>query len=156
MATAPNHLLRVILGAMPRYKPVLVHANYLRYLMPVNELRKSVEAAVRVLGRKRFDSIAFRGMSGALIAPAVAVRLKKSLILVRKKKDDSHGGRDVEGNKASRRYVIIDDFISSGDTVCEIKKNIKAFAPNATCIGTLEINRLRDSVTKTLSQRFNK
>jgi hypothetical protein len=64
-----------------------------------------------------FDAIAFRGMSGALIGPVLADRLDKKLIMVRKPTDgESHSRMTVEGEKADR-YIIVDDFVSSGSTV---------------------------------------
>jgi len=73
-----------------------------------------------------FDTIAFRGMSGALIAPIVADKLNKSLTLVRKQEVDehkSHAEYPVEG-ALFVDYVIVDDFTNSGRTLREIQKRI--------------------------------
>lgn len=101
---------------------------------------RSLDLAGRLLATiiDQFDSIAFRGMSGAVIAGALAVRLKKPLILVRKPYDVTHSCFQVEGNKAVRRYLIVDDFICSGETVGAIKKAIESFAPEAECIGVFQ------------------
>ncbi len=65
----------------------------------------------------QFDAIAFCGMSGALVAPSVADALDKHLIMVRKADDGSrHSSLPVEGILEGR-YLILDDFISSGRTV---------------------------------------
>jgi hypothetical protein len=69
-----------------------------------------------------FDSIAFQGFSGALIAPVVATRLKKHCLIVRKNRNSSHAISDVEGYFGN--YVIIDDLWASGDTLRNIKKKI--------------------------------
>lgn len=64
----------------------------------------------------KFGAIAYRGHSGALVAPIVATALSKPLILIRKDGDDRHSCRTVEGSEA-KTYIIIDDFVYSGDTV---------------------------------------
>lgn len=50
-------------------------------------------------------------MSGALIAPIVALRMNKPIIMVRKSSEKSHSSRIVEGYKAASKYVILDDLI---------------------------------------------
>jgi hypoxanthine phosphoribosyltransferase len=44
----------------------------------------------------------------------------------------------VEGDRATLRYIIVDDVIASGKTVQEIHKEIDKFAPQAKCIGVLQ------------------
>jgi len=100
---------------------------------------ESIEDAVRdskiALEGVEFDTIAFRGMSGALVAPIVARDLKKEIILVRKEKGDNHSGYTVEGHIGAKKYVILDDFISSGATVREIIKEVQAATPTAELVG---------------------
>jgi adenine/guanine phosphoribosyltransferase-like PRPP-binding protein len=108
-------------------------------LTPMNT-KKLVKAAMTLLKLYDFDAIAFRGISGALVAPILAYRLNKSLLVVRKPKqtdETSHSGRRVEGDLNARRYLIVDDFQSSGNTVQAIVEEISKFAPNARCIGAL-------------------
>ncbi len=83
----------------------------------------------------RFDAIAFAGMSGAIIAPMVAYKLNKPLIVVRKESDtsisgNSHSSRMVEGCIFARTYLIIDDFIDTGNTIKRIIDQIKVAAEN--------------------------
>lgn len=104
-----------------------VISNYLHQGLDCVELQKRINATVVFLQRRsqKFDAIAFRGMSGALVAPAVAARLKKNLLMVRKATDSNHSSLSVEGfNGAPQRYVIIDDFIFTGATVREIQRTI--------------------------------
>ena len=63
----------------------------------------------------RFIAIAFRGVSGALVAPAVAAALGKNLVLVRKRSERRHTIRNVEG-ETNGNYIIIDDFLETGRT----------------------------------------
>lgn len=76
-----------------------------------------------------YDSIAFTGMSGAIIAPEVAGRLNKEVILVRKEKN-SHSPVMVEGNYDSQNYIILDDLIYTGNTVRFILSQIQNFRFN--------------------------
>lgn len=92
----------------------------------------------------QFDTVVFRGMSGALIAPIIAHRLKKEIIFVRKSEDNSHSSRYCEGHTQSQRFIIIDDFIASGETLRRCFKAIRDMADKfseweqsarATCVG---------------------
>ena|ERR1039458_1082582 len=117
------------------------HSVYLEKVAVVKELRKTISKAAKTLKQYDFDTIAFRGMSGALPAIPLALRLKKELIFVRKdfeiKDDNSHSRRQVEGHKTVERYAIVDDLICTGKTLKEIVKHIHTFAPKAKCIGVL-------------------
>lgn len=117
-------------------------ANHLRFLIPSKERSKAVEKAIKALSKHNFDSIAFMGMSGALVAPTIASRMNKELLMVRKKDEKRHSSFDVEGYSISKRFVIVDDFVCSGETVTYILDQIKEFAPDSICIGILEINPL--------------
>jgi hypothetical protein len=88
---------------------------------------ETIRLAVDNVGRRRdeFDVIAFRGMSGAYIAPAVADALDKELLCIRKTSEQSHGS-PVEGTTSDTRYIIIDDFVSTGETVAQIVEAIRA------------------------------
>jgi adenine/guanine phosphoribosyltransferase-like PRPP-binding protein len=100
---------------------------------------KCIDLACRALSGYDFDAIAFSGMSGALIGPPVALKLGKSMILVRKDSDDTHSDYKVEGDCSVRRYVILDDFIRSGGTKNHIKERVEAFTNGAECLGVLEV-----------------
>lgn len=93
------------------------HTSYLNELDPEQGIR-AVQDGTRRLRDIDFDAIAFSGMSGALVAPAIAMALRAPLLLVRKDTDDSHAGKGrVEGALDAETYVIVDDFISSGATL---------------------------------------
>lgn len=104
------------------------HTLYLNELDPHDGMI-AVQGASRAIRDLRFDAIAFSGMSGALVAPAVAMALQKPMILARKSTDDSHAGRGVvEGALEANTYIIIDDFMSSGDTIRRIHDSVTAAA----------------------------
>lgn len=76
--------------------------------------------------RRKFDTIAFRGVSGALVAPILAHKMKKDLISVRKNTDDSHvrPRHKIEGNIGTESYIIVDDFICTGNTIQAIANEV--------------------------------
>lgn len=116
-----------------------------RYLKP-KELRQNIARVVKYIRQNNlidaFDTIAFRGMSGALVAPTVALRLRKELIMVRKG-EPSHARYEVEGNAAAKRVLIVDDFVSTGDTVREITKGVRNITKGAaSIIGCVEYRNL--------------
>jgi hypothetical protein len=116
------------------HTPEYEHAGYTGVFLQTGDLRKNIAQAVKILTpiRDTFDGIAFRGMSGAVPAPILALKLRKSLLLVRKGKDKEkcHSVYDVEGDKAVRSYIIVDDQISTGETVADIMKKVKIFTQN--------------------------
>lgn len=99
-----------------------VHSTYLHVVVNHITLPKLVTHIANLLKphKKQFDAIAFRGLSGALIAPLVAVRMKKHFLAVRKPSEKNHSTMKVEGDFDAQRYIILDDFIDSGETIKEI------------------------------------
>jgi adenine/guanine phosphoribosyltransferase-like PRPP-binding protein len=92
---------------------------------------KKIEAK---LAQHQFDAIAFRGLSGALVAPIVALHMDKTLLCIRKE-ESSHSDSNVEGDIAARSYIILDDFVCSGSTVKAIQEAVTKVAPQAKCLG---------------------
>lgn len=67
--------------------------------------------------KQSFTGMVFRGQSGAALAYPLSARLRIPIICVRKKDEKTHGF-NVEGPQANvRRYIIIDDFIETGETI---------------------------------------
>lgn len=111
--------------------------QYLQSLDPTL-LKKEITLAVKSIRNLTFKSIAFRGVSGALVAPIVAVRLKKGLIVVRRGKAGQHSTYMVEGHRliGPQKYIIIDDFPSTGYTIKKILKEINEnHNRSAKCVG---------------------
>lgn len=119
--------------------PMYRSAGYIDSFIDPAKLEVQVDLCIRALSPQleKFDSIAFSGMSGALIAPPVAMALGKELIMVRKEGQSTHSSRIVEGNYASRKYIIVDDFRASGATEDYIFNQIKLTIPNAEYMGFL-------------------
>ncbi len=124
----------------------LISSAYLRAPLNPRKLDKFLKAAKEVLKACDFDAIAFRGMSGALVAPLLAHKLHKTLIMVRKENDSTHAMRLVEGDRAAERYLIVDDFMSSGNTVRMIAQCIHSWMNGeAKCAGVMLYHSFIDS-----------
>src|SRR3989304_6509766 len=101
--------------------------QYLEDAIDSEKSQRMIKELVKYIrdSRVKFDAIVFRGMSGALVAPIVAYKMKKPLIMCRKGSDDSHSGIKVEGFSQPKTYIIIDDFICTGATLAAIVKTLR-------------------------------
>ncbi len=75
-----------------------------------------------------------QGNSGSVVSTIFASRLtaegyEPRIIYVRKRGESRHGGLSFTP-AADDLYIIVDDFISSGDTVNSIYKDIKGYLPS--------------------------
>lgn len=124
-----------------------IQSSYLDNVFSPAQLKYTVKACVSTLHKFKvqFEAVAFRGMSGAIVAPMVAVKMNKPLILIRKPGDGSHSSYRVEGYTIPCKYIIVDDFISSGRTIEAIHQaiNEKSLEP-FTCVAVLAYRRQRD------------
>lgn len=64
----------------------------------------------------KFDTLVGTGFSGGLLIPALALRLRKNFVLIRKETDDSHHGSGRLLGTLGTRWVFVDDFVSTGKT----------------------------------------
>ena len=107
-----------------------VHSDYMRDNFQPRKFRCMAEDVADTIMNEgvKFDAIACRGVSGLMIAAPVALLLDKPLIVVRKSIEGSHSSFMVEGYLPRRlRYIIIDDFVETGDTIRQIIEEISAF-----------------------------
>lgn len=110
--------------------PKIQHQIVTRYLSSLygESFQKKIPLAVKKIKaiRKRipFDAIAFTGTSGAGFGFPLSYLLNVPVIHVRKK-TNSHFTGPIEGTVSSRRYLIIDDMIESGNTINCIISTIK-------------------------------
>lgn len=129
------------------------HAAYLDILRPdMLEYRFACAKDAFKTCPVEFDAIAFSGCSGTMFGPMLALHLNKEMILVRKEQDCpsshkkirklqglvNHSQRRVEGYTECKRYIIVDDQVSMGDTVKRMAKEIRAFAPEAHCVAVYQ------------------
>ncbi len=80
-----------------------------------------------------YDAIVCCGTSGLMVVPQIAELLKKNIVVVRK---DLKGYSKfyVEG-AYTKKYIIVDDLICSGDTIRHIIRSIKKETSTSKCIG---------------------
>jgi hypothetical protein len=149
-AVAKSHQPRILSGWL---EDVLDPDGLTAAIRLTAGLIKKMEAGPSIYGDQvpKIDAIAFRGMSGALVAPAVASLLGRQLIMVRKPELSTHSTRRVEGDVTARYYVVVDDFVYSGETLGTIISDIAEWQRSkdqnpATCVGIIPYLRMSDKV----------
>lgn len=140
-------------------------ADYMSGAMKI-EIRREVIALLKDMitrSKLQFDTIAFRGMSGALVGSIISHEMGIPFAVIRKEKDSTHSESAIDGPLEIGNYIIIDDFISSGTTIRMIINTIRYGEsqenledskkhgvpnPNAKCIGIF-LYDIEDSRTPT-------
>ncbi len=112
-----------------------MHSAYIKPTIDATARCNAVKDTLSALEKEDFDCIAVRGSSGLSIGSVVAYVLGKNLALIRKDLESSHTSRKVETPDSVSRFVIVDDFTSSGETLCHIYSEMKTNHPNAICVG---------------------
>ena len=113
---------------------------YLDCILDPEKHTKKIREIVKSIGESQieFDFIAIRGMSGAIVAGPVSLRVKKPIVIIRKN-EKSHGypienplSLLIEGKK----YIILDDGIGTGETIGVIVNKLNdRYHNNVTCVG---------------------
>lgn len=107
----------------------MIVSSYLSDGFNLDTRKQLIDKAVKQLKAYRkvkpFDAIAFRGVSGAIMAPAIADKLGVGLIVVRKPGEEAHTSYSVEGH-IETTYVVVDDFTDTGETIKETVKKISS------------------------------
>ena len=104
-----------------------------------DEMAKVVTRAVRMLNKHKgeFDSIVVRGVSGLMIGAPVALKMGKPLLVVRKPNELRHTSVPIANHvRSGDRYIILDDFVSSGVTARSIAYAMKKDRPKAQLVAT--------------------
>ena len=133
---------------MDKHVPNFDSAGYMsRYINPESLLLAVSRALTAIENLEKntgveIDAVAFRGCSGMMIGPLISVMSNKTMLMVRKPSEKAHSYMPVEGDRGARRYIIVDDFVDTGETVLKIRDAVKKFAPHAHCLGVLEVTLL--------------
>jgi adenine/guanine phosphoribosyltransferase-like PRPP-binding protein len=121
-----------------------IRSSYLSPIFNPDSLKITVDSLVRqtILLKEKygFDTIVFSGTSGTSMGFLLSHLLDIPVLCIRKKNDSSHYSNwrgPLEGNIGLERYLIVDDFISSGDTVRYIMDEIHREVPKAKCVALL-------------------
>lgn len=102
--------------------------GYTMSLFDPKEQQERMDKAFGILSKVEFDAIAMRGASGMLFGAPLAFLMNKGMILVRKPEELNHSYRTVEGLASGKKYIIVDDLVSTGATVRIMKEAILAHA----------------------------
>jgi len=102
-----------------------IHSSYLSGLIEPKTLKLIVDTIVGKMTEDlvqglAFDAIAVRGTSGTVVGGALSLATGLPLVIVRKPGDGTHSSYQIECDDSFKRYVIIDDLISSGATMQHI------------------------------------
>lgn len=89
-------------------------------------VKKTVTAIRRLQKLLEFDQIVCTGISGQSIAWPVGYVTGIPVAVVRRRGERGHHGYKVENFKRTKRYIIIDDFICSGDTIKHMVSTISS------------------------------
>lgn len=122
-----------------------IRTSYLQSIFEIDLFSSTVNttviAAEAIKKKHNFDTIAFSGMSGAMMAPILSHWLNVPMLCIRKFDDVSHYTlghlSPLEGHIDTRRYMIVDDFISTGNTINRIITSISRETPSAQCVAIL-------------------
>ena len=114
-----------------------ITCGHLRGVLTRHFADSRIAECIDLLSPYQFDTFAFRGNSGALMAPILAHKMGKELIMVRKPDIECVSTLPVEGFSRAQRYVLVDDLISTGRTAAKTIIGVKQFAPEAKIIAML-------------------
>ena len=100
----------------------------------------------------KYDTIVGTGLSGTIFAARVAPGLSKKFAIVRKPHHGSHSGIKVEG-QVGKRWVFVDDFVSSGATLKRTLEMMQSKHPDAVFVGVYqyEYSRWEDKTEAALN-----
>lgn len=85
-----------------------------------------IEQAKADLADLDFDTMVGTGFSGGIVIPSLALALGKRFVLIRKETDDSHHGPGRLIGCMGKRWIFVDDFISTGATFRRVVEKIGA------------------------------
>jgi len=94
----------------------------------LDNLADVIAEAQTALADVEFDTLVGTGFSGGVVIPALALAMDKKWTLIRKESDDSHHGGGRLIGSLGKRWVFVDDFVSSGATRTRVLEKIEAGA----------------------------
>lgn len=106
---------------------------YFSVALKPKEIKDRAKSAKKILDNNKIfpKYVLGRGISGVLALPIFSEVLKCSIAISRKSNDSSHAGNDkIEAvdtdhfRSSIESVVIVDDFISSGETLMRIKEHM--------------------------------
>lgn len=119
------------------------HSYYLDVIQP--QWRAHMIAALELgiessgFDMESFDTVVVTGLSGVLIGLDASRKWGKELAIVRREHDSPHG-QSIEATKVPKAFVLLDDFICSGDTLGWMLRQMQSRWPAATPKGIFLYN----------------
>lgn len=105
-----------------------------------------------------FDTLVGTGLSGSLAIARLAPYLKKHALIIRKPNDGTHADYQLAYGKVGKRWLFIDDFISSGATkrrvIEAMEKVARDFFLTLTCVGYYEYRYQNLTLVEGVSASF--
>lgn len=102
-------------------------SHYSQYIYDLPRYEKTIERVCRIVETLKrdngVDAIAFRGSSGASLA--FPIYLMTGIPLLHSRKPGSHSCYKLEGSTIATRYCIVDECVSSGQTIVDIVNDIE-------------------------------
>lgn len=95
---------------------MFLSTGYMDTALDPEGLAAVIDRAKKALADVDFDTMVGTGFSGGVVIPALAMAMGKSFVLVRKEEDTSHHGPGRLLGHLGRRWIFVDDFISTGKT----------------------------------------
>lgn len=105
------------------------------YMSPVHDDDHLYETACRHLAGVDFDTLVGTGLSGTIAVIKLSKMLGKKYLLIRKPNDGSHSSQPAEGS-LGKRWVFVDDLISSGRTFARVWNKIDSFNFDTEFVGS--------------------
>jgi adenine/guanine phosphoribosyltransferase-like PRPP-binding protein len=102
--------------------------SYIRKALDPKTLKKIALGTYKVYKEVNADVIVARGLSGSIIASAVGAKYGVPFAIVRKPMEGSHSAELIEmatEGKTYKDWIIVDDFISSGNTIRTIMEAVE-------------------------------
>ena len=81
------------------------------------------------------DAVFFTGLSGALVGIRFSELMDINPGAIRKPSDESHGGDRYQGPGEVHNYIIIDDIVATGNTMRNIRQEVRRQHPSAVLLG---------------------
>lgn len=116
-------------------------SGYMDNVFNPREIRKRAKKALSGI---QFDTVIGTGMSGVLPLQTIAAQFKVYAVAVRKNTEGSHSTSKLEGH-LGRRWLFVDDFISSGTTFAKVHKAVRTEAAQrgfrTECVGAFQYEK---------------
>ena len=115
----------------------------------INKNLNAISDLIEKEGVDNFDTIVCIGVSGMLLAPMLAAKYHKELIVVRKGLEGTHSKCILESSgKPCHKYIIIDDLMASCNTVRNLLKSVSEHKNRrAKCVGIFLYYHVLDEET---------